>query len=595
MSQFSTTIPGYELIRELGSGGMATVYLAIQRSLARKVAQKVMKRNIDDVEKFEKRFLVEGRTMAKLPHRNIVSVYDIVKSDDATYIAMEYLEGGTLSQKMKEGLSLGDAISVVVQIAQALQFAHEHGVVHRDLKPANIMYRDAHTPVLTDFGIAKQQDASATRLTQTGMLVGTPTYMSPEQINALEVDGRSDLYALGVLFYELLTGTPPFAGDTPIAVLMAHLTQPPPPLPAQFVDFQPVLDRMLAKNRDERFASLKEFTRALKGAVVNNQMLWQRLQADPDQSSSEQLRALGFSISGGGDSLQVPMSQQVRLPPSGRPGVRTPTPGPAPALPPSGQVPAPQAARRPPWIAIGAALAIVVVLGLGALALWPGGGLDSDVQRRADLAIAGVRDAVKTGDLDKARGLLDLVPPEASDYDGTLAVRREVLAAYKTRRPGSGATSAPTARSISSTRRARCRRTIPASSSATTPCSRACCARATMRSPAATPPAPRRWCARPKRCSPTSRPGSCSRPRPTTRPRSPRSARVWARCWPRWTRRSGPAGWMRRRATMRRRRWPRRARWRRMIATSRRAPMRWRRPCCAAARPRWRPTAPRRR
>jgi serine/threonine protein kinase len=434
MSQFSTTIPGYELIRELGSGGMATVYLAIQRSLDRKVALKVMKRNIDDVEKFEKRFLVEGRTMAKLPHRNIVSVYDIVKSDDATYIAMEYLEGGTLSQKMKDGLSLGDAISVVVQIAQALQFAHEHGVVHRDLKPANIMYRDAHTPVLTDFGIAKQQDASATRLTQTGMLVGTPTYMSPEQINALEVDGRSDLYALGVLFYELLTGAPPFAGDTPIAVLMAHLTQPPPALPAQFVDFQPVLDRMLAKNRDERFASLKEFTRALKGAVVNNQMLWQRLQADPDQSSSEQLRALGFSISGGGDSLQVPTSQQVRLPPSGRAGGRTPTPTPAPSLPPSGQYGAPAApARRPPWLAIGAALAIVVGIALGALALWPRGGIDSDVQRRADIAIAQVRDAVKADDLDKARGLLDLVPPEAADYEGTTAARREVVAAYKKR------------------------------------------------------------------------------------------------------------------------------------------------------------------
>jgi serine/threonine-protein kinase PpkA len=431
MSQFSTTIPGYELIRELGAGGMATVYLAIQRSLDRKVALKVMKRNIDDVEKFEKRFLVEGRTMAKLPHRNIVSVYDIVKSADATYIAMEYLEGGTLSQRMKEGLSLGDAISVVVQIAQALQFAHEHGVVHRDLKPANIMYRDAHTPVLTDFGIAKQQDATATRLTQTGMLVGTPTYMSPEQINALEVDGRSDLYALGVLFYELLTGAPPFAGDTPIAVLMAHLTQPAPSLPEQFADFQPVIERMLAKNRDERFANLKDFTRALKGAVVNNQLLWQRLQADPDQSSSEQLRALGFSISGGGDSLQVPVSQQVRLPPSGRGAARTPTPGPF-----SAQVPQPQSApppRRPPWIMIGAIAAIVVGIALGALALWPRGGIDSDVQRRADIAIAQVRDAVKAGDLDKARGLLDLVPPEAADYEGTLAARGEVVAAYKSR------------------------------------------------------------------------------------------------------------------------------------------------------------------
>ncbi len=426
MSQFSTNIPGYELIRELGVGGMANVYLAIQRSLDRKVALKVMRRNIDDVEKFEKRFLMEGRTMAKLPHRNIVAVYDIVKSADATYIAMEYLEGGTLSQKMKEGQSLGDAISVVVQIAQALQFAHEHGIVHRDLKPANIMYRDAHTPVLTDFGIAKQQDPTATRLTQTGMLVGTPTYMSPEQINALDVDGRSDLYALGVLFYELLTGVAPFAGDTPIAVLMAHLTTPPAPLPAQFGDFQPVIDRMLAKNRDERFANLKDFTRALKGAVVNNQMLWQRLQADPDQSSSEQLRALGFSISGGGDSLQVPLSESMRLPPSGRGAARTPTPGPL-SMP--GNVPAP-VARRTPWVAIGAITAIVLGIGIGAVALWPEAGIDRDTQRRADIAIAQVRDAIAT-DLDKARSLLDLIPAEAARYEPTLALRRDVVAAYK--------------------------------------------------------------------------------------------------------------------------------------------------------------------
>jgi serine/threonine-protein kinase PpkA len=119
---------------------------------------------------------------------------------------MEYLEGGTLHEKMRDGLSLAEAVVIVVQIAGALQFAHDHGIVHRDLKPANIMFRDELTPVLTDFGIARQQDASATRLTQTGMLVGTPTYMSPEQINALEVDGRSDLYSLGVMFYELLTG-----------------------------------------------------------------------------------------------------------------------------------------------------------------------------------------------------------------------------------------------------------------------------------------------------------------------------------------------------------------------------------------------------
>jgi serine/threonine protein kinase len=432
MTVSSTQIPGYELIRELGVGGMATVYLAIQRSLDRKVAIKVMKRNIDDLDKFERRFLMEGRTMAKLPHRNIVAVYDIVRNDDVTYIAMEYLDGGTLSIKMKEGLSLAEAISVVVQIAQALQFAHEHGIVHRDLKPANIMFRDANTPVLTDFGIAKHQDAGATRLTQTGMLVGTPTYMSPEQINALEVDGRSDLYSLGVLFYELLTGAPPFQADTPIAVLMAHLTSPPPPLPAAFGEFQPVLDMMLAKNRDERFPNLKEFTRALKGSVVHNQNLLARLQSDPNQSSSEQLRALGFSVSGG-ESIQTPHSGQIRLPPSGRPGQRTPTPGPM-----SGQtaissqsMSAPQvSARRPPWlwVGIGAALAAVA---LAAILLWPRGGINEEDRRIVEIVLAEVDRNIAGKDLIKAAENLRVAEEKAPQYDGVTQRRGALVEAYR--------------------------------------------------------------------------------------------------------------------------------------------------------------------
>lgn len=441
MAVGDTSIPGYELVRELGAGGMATVYLAIQRSLDRKVALKVMKRNIEDLEKFEKRFLVEGRTMAKLPHRNIVAVYDIVKSDDATYIAMEYLEGGTLSQKMKEGLSLAEAISVVVQIAQALQYAHEHGVVHRDLKPANIMFRDASTPVLTDFGIAKQQDAQATRLTQTGMLVGTPTYMSPEQINAAEVDGRSDLYSLGVLFYEMLAGEPPFVADTPIAVLMAHLTTAPPPLEDPFTEFQPVLDRMLAKDREQRFADMKEFTRALKQTVVNNQMLWHRLQSDPNQSSSEQLRALGFSASGTGDVPPPVISQQIRLPPSGRGGPRTPTPKPAPAPLPAAPRPAPAPApavpaappRALPWPMLAAGAIGVVVVAVVVFLLLPERGLDPAVRNRADVAIGFVNEKLAAGALDDARAGLALIPDEAAGYEGTLAVRKAVIDAYAQR------------------------------------------------------------------------------------------------------------------------------------------------------------------
>ncbi len=308
MATGTIQIPGYEMLRPLGSGGMSTVFLALQRSLDRKVAIKIMRRGggeetSNDVLQAEKRFLLEGRMMAKLPHRNIVAVYDIVSTDRLAYIAMEYLNGGALTDRMRSGIALADAISVIVQIAGALEFAHNHGVVHRDLKPANIMFRDAATPVLTDFGIARYQDGSATRLTQTGMLVGTPTYMSPEQINGAPVDGRADQYSLGILFYELLTGAPPFRGDTPIAVLMAHLTQVPAPLPDEFHAFQDIFDRVLAKNRDERYPTLKAFSDDLKSRLVHSDTLLMRLQLDPNQSSSEHLRALGFNTStpaGGG-------------------------------------------------------------------------------------------------------------------------------------------------------------------------------------------------------------------------------------------------------------------------------------------------------
>ncbi len=168
------------------------------------------------------------------------------------------------------------------------------------------MFRDTGTPVLTDFGIARYQDGSAVRLTQTGMLVGTPTYMSPEQINGLPVDGRADQYSLGILFYELLTGAPPFRGDTPIAVLMAHLSQPLPPLPPEFRAFDDVIARMLAKNRDDRYPNLKEFNEDLKSRLINSDTLLMRLQVDPNQPSSEQLRALGFSTSTPGATGRTP-------------------------------------------------------------------------------------------------------------------------------------------------------------------------------------------------------------------------------------------------------------------------------------------------
>jgi serine/threonine-protein kinase PpkA len=385
MPQTPVKIPGYEFLRQLGAGGMSTVWLAMQESLQRKIAIKLMKRthdtSSDDARQFEKRFLLEGRTMAKLPHRNIVAVYDIVSTDDVAYIAMEFLEGGTLSERMQAGLSLAEAISVVVQIAGALDFAHSQGIVHRDLKPANIMFRDATTPVLTDFGIARQQDQSATRLTQTGMLVGTPNYMSPEQISGSDIDGRSDLYSLGVMFYELLSGRTPFNGDTPIAVMMAHLTQPPPPLDPEFAHFQSVLDKMLAKNRDERYATLHDFVSALKQRVVQSDTLLMRLQLTPGMTSSEQLRQLGFtasdpagsglrSASGLSHSTPLPRPQDVAARKTG--GASSPARPPPPARRPAAATVPPPSRPPPsrpllwPWIAA----AGVLLLGLVGVGIW---------------------------------------------------------------------------------------------------------------------------------------------------------------------------------------------------------------------------------
>jgi serine/threonine-protein kinase PpkA len=351
-------IPGYEYVRELGIGGMATVYLAIQRSLERSVAIKVMRRAGAD-ENFEKRFLLEGRTMAKLPHRNIVGVYDIVQNATINYIAMEYLGGGTLSDRLRQGLSLAEAITIVVQIAGALQFAHDNGVVHRDLKPANIMFRDAHTPVLTDFGIARQRDAQSTRLTQTGMMIGTPTYMSPEQAMGTDVDGRSDQYSLGVLFYEMLTGAPPFVGETPLNVVLAHINQPPPPLPEPFAHFQPVIDRMLAKDREHRYADLTIFVKELKAMLTQSDTLLARLQIDPNQTASEQLRALGFSES----QINTGMRRAAeKLRAAERPSLRAP--GPGVRLEPTTVVAPPP---KPRWRLPAIVLAVLLAVALG---LW---------------------------------------------------------------------------------------------------------------------------------------------------------------------------------------------------------------------------------
>jgi hypothetical protein len=245
-------IPGYKILRQLGRGGMATVYLAMQESVQREVALKVMSPSLLADPDFGERFLREARIAAKLHHRNVVGVHDVGRTGEYHYIAMEYLGGGAVLAKDGTPRPVGFALRVTREIATALNYAHAKGFVHRDVKPDNILLREDGSAALTDFGIARASD-SATHMTRTGTVIGTPHYMSPEQARGRPLDGRADLYSLGIVLYELLTGRVPFHADDSLAVGIMHITQPIPILPERLYALQPVLNRLLAKQPDDRY------------------------------------------------------------------------------------------------------------------------------------------------------------------------------------------------------------------------------------------------------------------------------------------------------------------------------------------------------
>jgi len=200
-------IPNYTLDKEIGHGGMATVYLGVQDLLQRNVALKVMLPEMARDKNFRNNFMSEGAIIASLEHPNIVRIHDIGIIDETIlYMAMEYLSGNTLKEKLSKGkLSFSDAFRIIKQVASGLVYAHDKGYIHRDIKPGNILFRADGTAVLTDFGIAKLQDTSG-ELTRMGYTMGTVQYMSPEQVVTTDLDKRSDIYSLGLIFYEMLTG-----------------------------------------------------------------------------------------------------------------------------------------------------------------------------------------------------------------------------------------------------------------------------------------------------------------------------------------------------------------------------------------------------
>ena len=264
----SIMIRGHRCLRQVGSGGMCTIYLAESERAGNIVVLKVFSQVPDVSERIASfdRFLREYEIVAGLDHENIVRIYDLGVADDHAYIAMEHFPAGDLRQRMKTPLSPATALSYVGQIASALHAIHSVGILHRDMKPANVMLRADGTLCLIDFGLAKANFDS--ELTGTREIFGTPYYMSPEQGHAENIDARSDIYSLGVMFYEMLTGRKPFSGSTAMEVIYKHKRAELPEIEPQFAAYEDLLRRMLAKSPQDRFQSAAELLRALSALKI---------------------------------------------------------------------------------------------------------------------------------------------------------------------------------------------------------------------------------------------------------------------------------------------------------------------------------------
>jgi serine/threonine protein kinase len=259
-------IPGYEILEVLGQGGMATVYLAKQLKFDRIVALKIMSPHLASDDSFKERFIHEARIVAKISHPNIVAVYDVGEHDGHNYLSMEYHDGGDLKAKIEEGINVKECLYIIKDVCKALDFAHTHSIIHRDIKPDNILFRFDQSAVLADFGIAKALE-SESDLTQVGTAVGTPKYMSPEQTTGIQVSNQSDLYSVGVVLYEMLTGSAPYSAKDHIATAVMHYNQPIPTLPAESQFIQPLLNKLLAKQPKDRFSFGKEVVDSLNKLI----------------------------------------------------------------------------------------------------------------------------------------------------------------------------------------------------------------------------------------------------------------------------------------------------------------------------------------
>lgn len=348
----SEKIGRYELRRELGRGGMATVYLAYDPLFGREVALKVLLKQLSLDATLKTRFEREARAIAQLEHSAIVPVYDVGEDAGMPYLVMRYMPGGSLLERMGHGpMALPTVVRIIRRIAAGLDSAHRAGVVHRDVKPANILFNQDDDPYLSDFGIAKVQEASAT-VTGTGV-VGTPAYMSPEQARGdKHIDGRSDIYALGIVLYELVVGRSPYSAETPMQIAMKHILDPVPrlreALPDADLALEQVIARALAKDPNDRFQTAGDLAAAL-GRVA--------------EEAARRTR----SVSVAETMMDAPALGETVRPVGPYPPPMTGTPAVGPATPPSVATPV-KRGGIPLWgwlIGCGGVFVVIAVLVLG--------------------------------------------------------------------------------------------------------------------------------------------------------------------------------------------------------------------------------------
>ena len=268
LSEGSVVDGRYRVLRRIGSGGMADVWLAEDQHLQRQVALKVLHARFAQDREFVERFRREAESAAGLNHPNVVSVYDRGEVDGTYYIAMQYLEGRSLKELIDIGLTPEQSVYLIRQVLEGARFAHRHGIVHRDLKPQNVIVDAEGKATVTDFGIAR---AGASEITQTGSVMGTPHYLSPEQAQGMDVTSVSDLYSIGVILYEALTGRVPFEADSAVAIAMKQVSQAPQRPSSINPQVSPALDavvmRALEKDPGQRFQSAEAFIAALDAAL----------------------------------------------------------------------------------------------------------------------------------------------------------------------------------------------------------------------------------------------------------------------------------------------------------------------------------------